>query len=762
MREVLLSESHGTHKAFPIRSICCSIACTTALGINLVSSVVVVLALAVIVQFGRTVGTRRGESDLGLGLGFVVGAGFFVFGGQILLAVGVPPDFAHWCVLLVMTATIVSTYRRRTKSIRTSTKNTFNEFLAALSIAMLITSARQGWLFAFAIPLMVLERLSWSRCKRSTKALVLLVLLPAGWVLSQKLRPDFWWYFYQGNDSQFFESISWSTTEWGVLEHPGLVGGSTFAYHWFGYAFLGALSHVASLEPWDALMKIGVPMTLVFFINLLFSEISRNLRRLNFWVLIFGLVIASITFSSRFDSYGFSILIALGFIQLIEKKSHQAFSLMTGLVIGICALELVLSKVSTSLVVLSYLVLIAGVNRLRRERVLWLPLTLLLAAVGACYLFLFRNLPSTGVLSFSPSIRGSLIEIRNLLETPVLPVSIFIWLVALVVFRKQPKSTNVPLVVLFILVPAGLAFHLLQANTFSAYLGIPAIHILNFLLTRRILKTVNSWQLNNFRRFVIASGLFVFIGVLVGYHYVFYINQFISRVQISWIQGEFGSSVLVGSGYVFVLTVLFAVAYFFCLTARQRVVLMASLTLVSVSIGSNLSSYKQQMSRGPAFYTNWLGNSAPFATPDLVALGRFIRSSTKSDAVLATNNYCCSGQSWWHEIRNDLTLHNLSSYGETKWGGANYLLPAETRRRFLVSGLRFQTGEALPTSEQVRRMDLSLSFANNPTKEVASELKSYGVSGYIVNLALTNKRDWSEFAVEEFRSGEFAYLELKN
>jgi len=98
--------------------------------------------------------------------------------------------------------------------------------------------------------------------------------------------------------------------------------------------------------------------------------------------------------------------------------------------------------------------------------------------------------------------------------------------------------------------------------------------------------------------------------------------------------------------------------------------------------------------------------------------------------------------------------------GEDKWGGANYLLPAETRRRFLVQGLRFQTGYESATAEQIHRMSLSLDFANRPTSQITTDLKALGVSGFVVNLSLTENRDWSEFAIEKFRSGDFLYLEL--
>ena len=90
------------------------------------------------------------------------------------------------------------------------------------------------------------------------------------------------------------------------------------------------------------------------------------------------------------------------------------------------------------------------------------------------------------------------------------------------------------------------------------------------------------------------------------------------------------------------------------------------------------------------------------------------------------------------------------------------MLAAETRRRFLIQGLRFQLHvDNTDLPRQIMRMDTSLEFANSPNEQVASDLKAYGVSGYVVNLSLTEHRDWSKFAIERFRSGDFVYLELR-
>jgi len=65
------------------------------------------------------------------------------------------------------------------------------------------------------------------------------------------------------------------------------------------------------------------------------------------------------------------------------------------------------------------------------------------------------------------------------------------------------------------------------------------------------------------------------------------------------------------------------------------------------------------------------------------------------------------------------------------------------------------------SAEQVNRMTLSLDFANQPSRDNANRLKEAGVTGFVMNLALTPLRDWSQFADERFRLGNYAYLELR-
>jgi hypothetical protein len=228
--------------------------------------------------------------------------------------------------------------------------------------------------------------------------------------------------------------------------------------------------------------------------------------------------------------------------------------------------------------------------------------------------------------------------------------------------------------------------------------------------------------------------------------------------------------------------------------------LLSVTTILALIGGLSLDRARRVATWGPSVYTNWTFNDSAFPSDLSRSVGQYIRNNTSPSVVLASNDFCCFGVAWWDKIREDLAVgtsdawvtavspswwqtlrespwgqslanENESSLPEAllwqrladvRWGGDNYHLSAESRRRFLLLGLKFQTGgDAGPTPDQILRMTLSLQFANSPTANIAEDLKAYGVSGYVVNLSLTDRRDWSEFAVEKFRNSNFVYLELR-
>jgi hypothetical protein len=201
--------------------------------------------------------------------------------------------------------------------------------------------------------------------------------------------------------------------------------------------------------------------------------------------------------------------------------------------------------------------------------------------------------------------------------------------------------------------------------------------------------------------------------------------------------------------------------------ASQRVLRFADFqkTLVlaaclGITVGIQLDSARRVATYGPSVYESSQINDAAFPTSNLRAVGKYIRLNTDKDLILATNDFCCFGNYWWESIAKNVNFY-MSLGTPLRWGGDNHLLVAESRRRILIQGLAFQLGADTPSPEQIQRMSLSLEFANQPNTSTLVNLQRAGVSGFVVNLDLTKHRDWSEFAIERFQSGNYLYLELK-
>jgi hypothetical protein len=156
-------------------------------------------------------------------------------------------------------------------------------------------------------------------------------------------------------------------------------------------------------------------------------------------------------------------------------------------------------------------------------------------------------------------------------------------------------------------------------------------------------------------------------------------------------------------------------------------------------------------------------------SPDARDMAQYIRENSTFDAIMASNNFCqfdvdkyCAGTMWFDK---DLEKYHANSRlllldTPNKFGGSNYSLVANSRRRFLVQGLRFISLYEYPNAEMINRMKVSIDFANYPSARSLQELKSYGVAGFVVNLDQTLNRNWLPFATETYSNSTYAYLQL--
>lgn len=626
-------------------------------------------------------------------------------------------------------------------------------------VMTVVFAMRHYWLIPFVIGascfyLLVhrIERAKWVFA-------IGLGLITAGWSIARSLRPGKWWYLLQGNDSQFFESIIWSTSKWGIFEHPGFAGGNLANYHWFSYAFLGGLTQISGLGPWVALMNLGAPLVLVCIASLFLTKDKSHLLSENPANFALAILLTQAIPTARFDSLVFSILVAMVIVQVSSSSYKISSRLSLIAVLILLSFTLILSKASTALVVLVVITMRGILQIWRKRNTDFLTPIVLLGSFLVLYFGAFRTNSALSVIyDWRPDLPASLTELRNFLDTGT-NVQLLLLLVFAVFrrYKEEPDNWTSLHIALLVVAPLLLTYSIIQVTPISGYFGYPAFYLTTFIA----LSLGSASKSNKLNRTSVSFllGAVVLIGFF-GFHYQAFIDRLNREFDLRTLLGDFFMEVLSGSGLVLGIFGLWWITYALGRNHRKLLILLLPGLLFASSTGFNFRTSLNNFAYGAGNYETSDKNSASFPTDDLRKLGHWVRVSTAENTLLASNNFCCAGLGWFYDELSQISSLRSRVFEEDKWGGANYLLPAETRRRFLVQGLRFQAPFTSPTQEQLNRLELSLIFANQPSKTTLHQLVSYGVEGFIVNLNLTDNRSWLPFAVERFRSGSFIYLDL--
>lgn len=740
-----------------------AVATLSLLQLALPAAVIVVAVIYIITRSGRELAVVSGHGDVRLGAGFVIGCGLYVFSVQILIIAGAPAIGAHWTVLGSMILVTVLSSRRVQISKDARGPRIGSSTLSAFSVAIIVISFRQPWMFPFAVPVLLFERVSQSPTASSRSRWLATAGILVGWLLASSFRPDRWWFYYQGNDSQYFEAIGWSIARWGIFEHPGFSGGSIAKYHWLTYAFFGGVSYVAGLAPWDALMKVGGPLTTLIFCSLLLPRSTSNpLGQFSIrWVLL--VLVAVVMPTTRTDSFSFSIVVALALLQILDGRVARRPDIPQSVVLLLLSLTLIFTKVSTAAVLILVVVVTLVLKLLRREIPSLIPTGILISSFALTYVAVwYHNSTQDSLTTLDIDLNYSLNELSSLASAQSFSVIFILGVIYGLTSQGPWRKPPVLDLAILLVSPLLIGFTSISQAGTSEFFGFAGLYLATFAMSN-LLNNKHSTDVGlsgpGFEKLMLGT---IALGYFSGFAYAPVLNRIAETKAIGQWLGPYFWKIAQTSGPVLLVGAALVVAVrFFPKSMFRAAAICLSLTL-GYLVGGSLDGFRRNHHWGPSYFTSWSNNSSPFPTEDLEALGSYVRVSTDDHQIFASNNFCCAGTDWWLEGKP--TLANLSIHGgESSWGGANYLLPAETRRRYLVQGLRFQLHiSTSDLDEQIRRMDLSLAFANSPNRQVASQLKAYGVSYFVVNLSLTPHRDWSSFATEKFRSGNFVLLELSD
>lgn len=762
------------------------------LEIPIVSALAIFATISVTVLTGSLLLRTAGWKSTGVGVGFVTGLGVLTFSGQILLIMGINPFATHWMVVIAMLGVVLVARLRTVKTEKSSEYSNCHEVLFILGVALLAFAVWHPWLLPFAISVAIAERIS-DHCYTSRGRLgSITTLVAVGAASSRVLRPANWWNFYLNGDANHMESLSWSTSHWSVLEQPGNLGQSTAAYHWLGHNFFGILSHLAVLEPWKAMMNIGVPVISMIFASLLLEPARKITCRPNSaqWMLILTLTIGVGWF--RVDSFVFGILTSLAILAVFLKDSDRGSRPLLRFALW-CLLftTVTFSKTTTSLTLVIVLFALGTYQFARRKSVAWIPITACLLTNVVLYILIFRqSVYSNSVtirVGFSQGVVLELLENTLLLSvtTVLLPLAVITVIAMQTSAPKLSAATDLLFIFALLLVASiGLG---LFGFVYHQRAGTPLLVFIAAVCAWKLATEFASYSPpSSITGVRLANWTFgVVVIFLTSFAFPVLVNRLTVRFQIDTTD-PVAELIIRGfrelSPWIILTLVVVALLLKASRTVRKRIAVALTAVTLTVALGSQLDYSRRVLTWGASVYYNWPANDSPFPNADLANVGKYIRDNTSSDTILASNNFCCFGNRWWLDIVSQIEASGEDSLPFTSiktswidglpieqqayvasiaWGGDNYQTTSVTRRRFLMQGLSFQQGGFdRPTPEQLKRMSVSLDFANSPSSENAAALRSHGVSGFLVNLNLTKIRDWAPFASEKFRDGQYLYLEL--
>lgn len=710
----------------------------------------------------------------------------------------------HWFSFAIITANalaiVILGKTKQPPDFGVSNHLDVGDAILILTIGVSVSNFRAFWTLPLAAFLLLCrsilelnssrERSPRTKKIRSASVAGSALLLIATFAMNRKIP----WNFSFSNDASFYESLQWSLIRYGPHEHPGFLGGFTegslVPYHTTAYSLGGLVSKFAGLEPFEFMNSLGPFILSVMAVGVVVSSLkttSINLAaKIVFCFVVSGALIQVGNYNSQ--SFGLVLLavlisIAISTAKLLEDKVKGRYFIPIAAVsiLGITIKGtnvLVVSAVLFALLLNSLLSSSKGSEKLKA----FVYICVIVTVVAITTWWKFIRIPSH-VLTLSRSgprlidliavdgIQKAAVAMRLQMFTLAL-----ISLLLLICFLRQPwngqKREKIYWQILTGLNGALFAFVVLQPQEpVSVRFVCESVVILAIVFT-----LISEFRFGEVSRSERSLIFVVAFAVLLGSTFgLVYRLLLIPNATSLWNAlsnipkiGQWFWYLLIENPFlshtIFIALVLHAILLAFHQRAKSRFITSILLTaLVGSAISLKVDNYSEYISRVNSssieneFYSPGLINAAANATVDLNSVAEFARSMSSVHDVFASNNFCCFGDTWWKE-----TLSKPVFGTESSMGGANYLLPAITQRRFLIQGMRFQIFYGLPGfGEHIQRMNISLGFANDPDQPTRNALLDYGVKYFIVNKQLTLVSDWSLYAKTVYENKSFILLALQ-
>jgi hypothetical protein len=700
------------------------------------------------------------------GVGLILGVSLsqLVHHVWLLLPTSIPSALI-WLTIALALITARTTVRRNLKS---------NQQHDAMRIAIATTSAilaalsiGRFWLFPVAI---ALSLVAWC-WQRSTKlALAGLGTVCIGTVaLGQSLLRENWWYT-QGNDAQYFESISWSLARFGMFENPLWVGTSIQKYHWLIYSFSGTVSEFARAEPWQTITLLAPGVIAVAGVLVVAGLLHAHRKPAAELALVIGALFTAFVAGSletvTSADFGYLCFLAVFVLILLPIEARRTGHALLLLLVSLTTLFAKTTAGIGATLLLGFAACFFIARRQVREAANYIAVVAVVALAGW---FWFSGSDASSMLGFELLI-NSFGDAYGQVKDFVLHPRSAIFGCAIAILVGQRRTLDSLTALFSWLSITFFATGVILKVTLNLYVaGVPLGLAIGLLPVLALLVGADS-----IRRFATFQwAIPAMVGIAGGWlwiqSYFEHLAPWSSDVQsarsVSGIEKLFVFLLSDFAVRLLPILLLLIVVYIALMFSSKPLIESLSVLLVlsvSFAFGSSLFGSRESYQRNRSWYEDWAVNSQPHATQTLLEVADFLRLESPRGAIVASNNFCCSGSSW---LEDELQLgisdkSYLRSHKESKWGGGNSLLVAYSQRRFLVQSPRFLTGHNYPSEDLQKRLRSSVDFAASPSPELVESLRSYGVSYFVVNLNQTPVRNWEKLGTVLVSNSDFLLLEL--
>ena len=747
-------------------------------GLGTLDIAVIILLAAVQVSLGSRIWSYfRANQQVSfsetIGMGAAIGFGLSMISSQAFRTV--LPRSVSWIVLPLAFAVIVRKVYKEPQIRVESPPQKTNEIYIIITGTIIALSTSWYWLIPTALA--ALSGTIWALLRENrsnrTKSKVILsrllglfsifLIVRSAIVLNalEEVRNPLWWsYRYakiQDPDVVFVESMMRSVRLLGGGESI-FFAGVRLHYHWFSFAWNDTLNAIFETESF-AISGIAAPVLVLFVIMCLLSAIADRLSTNRIGtiatvVAVSAMCAGPVPFLRALHPYSYSFAFSLIYIFAIVLilLSQETTKIVSNLGLTfLFSTMLIGSKVTAAptmiLGILSINIFCHFTKNKQRNQIFAISLAAAAATISVWF-FVYFAPEAEKSNSFKLGV-GEIFKQKAYLSSGLTTLVFAVGFISLLLVSSY---SLIGLAWIRELTTSGSRLALVFAVTGGAVSLVMALLISDDLESSgyliqtsfALLIPFSVIALSNSSRNLIVHTRKLLLGFVV-------IGILLARVSWSLVDKVSGNanavvyktSIIILLPIIVSFLVLIASALFGFTKFRTVLVLVSALLVSAGTVGS-YAAFATEFYRDGVNYRELHVDDADTITGSTAYREMLIwlRNNSRSDDLVATNRYCSDS---YETPPGCLSLWSLTS----------------------AISIRQVLGEEMPgtrvigyVAEREKRRVLVESFVNLPTEQSRSALLDYGVHWVVADFAVTQTRDWGNFANLRFKNSAGAILEL--